>query len=424
MRRLTWKDIAITVLAIPVLLFGVTINAQAYSTSYVLGSTNFTHYYRQLSISADGRFVAFASDRSDLVSLDTNNKTDLFVKDMQTGSISLLTAKPNGDSGGRISNDTVKLTGNGRYALFNSESTNLTSDPPDYTIGNSLSVYIRDIQNGETFFVAKGMAGSGVNQWPVGVSEDGRFAYYYTQGPTAYQGLFVQDRVAGTTQKINLNDQGVALDASFEATNYTTQRQVSCDGRFVVGLTSAAFDYTDSNLKQDVYLFDRMNGQYVKNLTPGSDGNSSLPEISCDGNHVLFGSQATNLIAGDTNGVQDLYKYNIGSGSIERVSLMDDETEYGGTSTASGGYLSNSADMSYDGRYVFFVTGTRGSTNRNYLMMRDTLTGSTTSVSSSGSNHFPWNPVVSFDGRILYYVSTTTYDGQYPTIRIVTDHII
>ena len=69
------------------------------------------------SISADGRYVAFVSDASDLVPGDTNGTTDVFVRDLQTGAIARVSTRANGEQGNGSCVD-PQISADGRYVTF------------------------------------------------------------------------------------------------------------------------------------------------------------------------------------------------------------------------------------------------------------------------------------------------------------------
>lgn len=100
---------------------------------------------RYLAISADGRYVAFSSKATNLVAADTNGVYDSFIKDTATGAttrISISSAGVQGDDGGYESYSYVNaLSADGRFAVFSSFSTNLVSDDTN----NVYDVFLRDL---------------------------------------------------------------------------------------------------------------------------------------------------------------------------------------------------------------------------------------------------------------------------------------
>ncbi len=144
-----------------------------------------------------------------------------------------------------------------------------------------------------------------------------------------------------------------------------------------------------------------------------ANGASRWATISSNGVSVVFASEATNLVAGDTNGVEDIFVRNRQTGVTERVSLADDESQANGWSEGSA--------ISADGRYVAFVSSASnligGDTNGILdVFVRDRQLGQTkrVSVDSSGTQASgdPWSSygdlAISSDGRFVTFASDVT----------------
>lgn len=397
--------------AIPIALLGVTSNnASAYTTQDVLssGAAN-----RSFSISHTGRYVLFHSNLSTLVPNDTNNKEDLFIKDTETGQISLVSATPSNSSGNAPTTDRAVISGNGRYVLFSSPATNLSSTTGAY---NAKNLYLRDTGTSTTTLIVIGSAYT-ANHYPIGLSEDGRFAYYETSSSSNGSSIQMFDRNSNTNERIDVDNSGAPGNQSASRGN---MKSVSCDGRFSVFTSSASnLVENDNNNFSDVYLVDRMNGHYIKNLTLGSNASSISPHITCDGNYIFFITSASNLISSDTNGEYDLYKYSVTTGTTERVSVKNDGGEYTGSVTSLGdGAFGGDYSVTLDGRFVYFThalgRNVGSGTEREFIMQRDTLLSTTTLVVSSGTNDVNKRPNVTYDGRKLFYYN-------FNAIKVVSD---
>src|SRR5438132_1692287 len=173
---------------------------------------------------------------------------------------------------------------------------------------------------------------------------------------------------AQTTERVS-----VASGGTTEGNDTSLGSALSADGRFVA-FDSAATDLVagDTNGVSDVFVHDRQTGttERVSVASDGTQGNnaSSYPALSADGRFVAFDSDATNLVAGDTNGATDVFVHDRQTGATERVSV----TSGGGTqgNGNSGGFFAFPA-LSADGRFVAFqsdatnlVTGdTNGATD-------------------------------------------------------------
>lgn len=140
-------------------------------------------------------------------------------------------------------------------------------------------------------------------------------------------------------------------------------------------------------------------------LGGGADGPSSAPTMSADGQRIAFVSAATNLVAGDTNGVDDIY-LRTGRDPVVRVSVP-----------AAGGVANGPSwepDISADGTKVVFTSAASnlvpGDTNgQSDVFLRDLSTGQTTRVSvgpgGAQANGRSLSPAISADGRYVAFTS-------------------
>lgn len=130
------------------------------------------------SLSADGRYVAFMSDSSNLVSGDTNLAQDIFVHDMQTGQTRLVSVSSDGTQGNVLSSaDKPSLSADGRYVAFSSFADNLVSGDTNQT----LDVFVHDRQTGQTTRASVASYGrqshGGASTFPI-LSADGRYVAF------------------------------------------------------------------------------------------------------------------------------------------------------------------------------------------------------------------------------------------------------
>ena len=164
---------------------------------------------------------------------------------------------------------------------------------------------------------------------------------------------------------------------------------ISGDGRFVAFVSAATNLVTgDNNNAADIFVRDRQAGTTTRvsvTSTGGqANGASSDPAISADGRYVAFVSRATNLVAGDTNGVRDVFVHDRQTGATTRISVNSSENQ--------GNAESLAPSLSADGRYVAFassasnlVTGDTNSTSD--VFVRDRQAGTTTRVSVEQLRH-------------------------------------
>jgi Tol biopolymer transport system component len=300
-------------------------------------------------ISADGRFVTFQSRATNLVAGDSNNWQDVFVRDRLNGttervSLSSLGAQGNKDSfGGSLSAD-------GRYVAFMSQASNLVT--PDFV--STFDCFVRDRLSGTTRRVSEAYTGGPGNlhsYWPV-ISADGRFVAFHSAASNIvandFNGtvdVFVYDMASSTNQLVSVSSAGVQGDfaSSFPS--------ISADGRFVA-FHSIALNLVpgDTNMLQDVFVRDLVGGTTERiSLGAGgvqADADCGWAIVSADGNWVSFESAATNLVAGDSNGLVDIFLLDHSRATIERVDL-----DNAGAQSNGGCYGSS---VSADGRWVAF----------------------------------------------------------------------
>ena len=362
------------------------------------------------AILVQGRYVVFTSLSSNLVPLDTNGVADIFVHDSQSGMTERVSVATDGSQGNHLS-ASAAISADGRYVVFESEATNLV-------LGDTngwRDVFIHDRRADTTDRVSVDSAGAQGNSYSTSpsISSNGRFVAFCSQasnlvpGDTnAYGDVFIRDCVAGTTELASVTTGGVQGNAG------SYDPQISADGRFVVFVSDATnLVPGDTNGHQDIFIHDRQSGT-TERVSVGSsgmqgNGDSSEPSISADGRFVAFWSDANNLVSGDTNLSGDAFVHDRQTGTTERVSVDSGGLEGNGTSAWPA--------ISGDGRYVAFLSQATnlvlGDTNLTWdNFVRDRLGGTTerVSVDSSGgqSNGGSNNPSISTDGRYVTFSSS------------------
>jgi Tol biopolymer transport system component len=374
-------------------------------------------YSNYSSISADGRFVAFASPASNLVPGDTNGTWDVFVHDRQLGTterVSVATggAEGNGDS------LVPSISADGRFVAFESQASNLvagdTNGAPD--------IFVRDRQSGTTerVSVATGGAEGSDGSYNPSISPDGRFVAFESDASNLVPGdtnnlpdVFVRDRQSGTTERVSVTTSGAEVNGP------SLSASISAEGRFVAFESFASnLVAGDTNGAWDIFVHDRQSGttERVSVGTGGTQGNgdSYYPTISADGHFLAFTSEASNLVAGDTNVSFDEFVHDRQTGTTERVSVATGGAQGNGN---SGGYYPASVSISADGRFVAFASDASnlvaGDTNGlGDILVRDRQRGTTERVSvGSGeaqANWFSNLPSISADGRYVSFSSGAT----------------
>jgi hypothetical protein len=135
------------------------------------------------SLSADGQFVLFLSEASDLVENDTNGEFDVFVRDLQNGTTTLASVNRFGTYSGNGRSLTAKISSDGRFVIFKSGASDLVENRTN----GSWHVFVRDMQKGITTLMGVGRNGMDSASIPTGnddlykISADGRFVAFETE---------------------------------------------------------------------------------------------------------------------------------------------------------------------------------------------------------------------------------------------------
>jgi Tol biopolymer transport system component len=264
------------------------------------------------SITADGRYVVFMSSASNLVSGDTNGAADIFVHDRQTGITELVSVDSNGAQANANCGADSAISADGRYVAFYSAATNLVSGD---TNGFS-DVFVRDRVAGTTECVSVDATGATGDQDSVGaaISADGRYVAFSSLASNLVSGdtgnhldVFMRDRQNGTTERVSFRNL-----SEIQGNHDSFLDSISADGRFVT-FSSYATNLVlgDTNGSADVFIRDRSSGATERvSIGAGNvqgDGDALGSSVSADGRTVAFASGATNLLPGDLNSTVDVY---------------------------------------------------------------------------------------------------------------------
>ncbi len=255
-------------------------------------------------ISADGRYVAFQSYASSLVPGDNNAAGDIFVHDRQTGETTRISVDSAGGEG-KGQSQGPSISADGRYVAFASQASNLVPGDNNATF----DVFVHDRQTGETTRVSVDSAGNEGNGSSINaaISADGRHVAFESSASNLVAGdtngfadIFVHDRQTGQTTRVSVDSAGNQGDSG---SGYSSTSSISADGRYVAfdsGATNLVAG--DNNAASDVFVHDRQTGRTNRASvnSAGNEGNdwSGSGSISADGRFVAFGSVATNLAPG------------------------------------------------------------------------------------------------------------------------------
>jgi len=363
------------------------------------------------SISADGRYVAFRSLASNLVAGDTNGCADVFVRDRVSGTTERVSVGPGGaQSDGSLGSSRPSISADGRFVAFVSDATNLVAGDTNA----ATDVFVRDRQLGTTERASVDSGGAQAlerSECPA-ISGDGRYVAFQSSAPNLVAGdtngtpdVFVHDRLFGTTERVSVSSGGGQQDRAgyFSA--------ISADGRFVAFLSdSTNLVAGDVNGFDDIFLRDRLSST-TELVSVASDGTQGVGysglrslAISADGRFVAFDSEAVNLVAGDTNGASDVFVRDRTLGTTERASVS--------SSGGEGAGASDSPSMTGEGRFVAFriyapdlVAGDANGVSDVFVRDRSTGTTERASVawSGAGADSACESPSISDDGSLVAF---------------------
>ena len=368
-------------------------------------------------ISADGRYVAFTSWASNLIPGDTNGVGDVFVRDIVAGTTERVSVAANGAQGTALS-DEPSMTADGRFVAFASQSENFvavdTNGVPD--------VFVRDRLNNTTERVSVATGGAQANGTSLepSTSADGRYVAFLSYATNLVPGdtngspdIFVRDRLAGTTERVNVTSSGSqALGGN------SISPSISADGRYVAFCSFCPnLVPSDTNGRWDIFVHDRRTGatERVSLSSSGAQGNGDSGfiqggadpiSISADGRFVGFASASTNLVPGFSSGLPEPYVRDRSNGTTDCVDVTP-----GGTRGNAGGADTSISD---NGRFVAFCSWSDnlvpGDTNGYAdVFLRDRLAGSTEliSVATSGTqgNNTSYSPSITGDARFVEFGS-------------------
>lgn len=303
------------------------------------------------AISADGRYVAFESFASNLVVGDTNGSWDVFVRDTvanttQRVSVGTGGAQSNGDS------FSSAISADGKYVTFFSDASNLVLNDSNAV----RDVFVRDTVAGTTKIVSvatDGSQGNGDSNYST-ISADGRYIAFDSDASNLVLGdtngsadSFVRDMIANTTKRVSVGNDGSQGNGG---SGYGPS--ISADGRYVVFFSDASnLIAGDANGQTDVFIRDTVASttKLVSVAFDGAQGNgwSTFASVSADGRYVAFASYAANLVTADANATWDIFVRDTVSLTTKRVSLTN-------TGTEGDGFSHYGLSISADARYVAF----------------------------------------------------------------------
>lgn len=254
-------------------------------------------------ISADGRYVTFLSYARNLVPGDTNGTGDLFVRDLAEGTTTRITVSTDGEqAASRSSSFDPSRVMAGRYVAFRSDATNLVAGDTN----EATDVFVRDLVAGTTVRAGVSTAGVQADMWTEGysITADGRHVVFESRASNLVEGdtvdspdVFRRDLLEGTTELIDLDEPGVDEDL------FAYDTQISPEGRRLI---FTRVGVSRPHYLRDLGTGVTTVATVGADGSPGNSWTREVA-FSTDGRAIAFDSGSTNLVAGDTNGTGDVF---------------------------------------------------------------------------------------------------------------------
>lgn len=365
-----------------------------------------------VDLSADGLLLAFTSQATNLDPADTDNTSDVYLKNAATGALDLVSTSDNGTPGNDTSGE-AQVVGGGDTVVFLSFATNL--DPGDVNGIGLSDIFVKSVSTGDLRLVSTSDSGASANSGsgsPSG-SEAGTLVAFDSFATNLDPGdadsasdVYVKGLSTGDIRLASTSDSGLkADDDSFEPT-------LSGSGSRVA-FTSVAtnLDPADSNANGDVYVKDLASGDLLLVSTSDSgtvaDRGAGSPSISSAGGRVAFESFSANLDPADADGLLDVYVKTLATGNVQVVSTSDRGVK--------GNGISFDPVISADGRRVAFASS---STNldpadrdaRPDIHVKDLQTGdialASTTADGVHADGVSGRPALSGQGRRVAFDTT------------------
>jgi Tol biopolymer transport system component len=350
-------------------------------------------------ISSDGQYIAFNSTATNLVTGDSNGASDVFRRDMETGSLRIVSIPSGVEGVGNAGSDRPAISSDGNRIAFESEATNLVE--PD---SNSVQdIFLSDILEDTISRVSVSSDDRQANgaSYNPDISDDGDFVVFESNATNLVDGD--TNGVTDVFVRSGSSTSRVSVDSGYnEANGASANPRISSDGRYIAFYSEASDLVSgDTNGFADIFVRDTQEGittrVSVSSEGDQADDDSGYPDISSDGRYIVFQSDATNLVHNDTNGTRDIFMHDMTTGMTTRVSMGTGGVQSGGTSVL--------ASVSTNGTFVAFSSGASnlvsGDTNTRIDIFRNEtdrtapiVTFGVGSIPGSSGGNVTTNPIV------------------------------
>ena len=337
--------------------------------------------------------LALAALIGAIVTIGIGSSAALGTTPPSTSRVSVSSSGAQGD----YSSFATGISARGRYVSFSSDATTLVKGDTN----GKRDAFVHDRLTGKTTRVSVSSTGAESHcsdpfgcSSAVGITGDGRYVAIVSDASDLVPGdtneasdVFIHDRRTGETTRVSISDRGLQGSGGIGGA------AISRDGRYVA-FTSDASNLVagDTNGAADVFVRDLREAGRTTRVGVDNHGRQTnrgsyswYPALSAHGRYIAFTSSASNLVAHDTNSLADVFVRDLRTGSTTRVSVSSRGRQAGGDRSRNG---SNAPSISANGRYVAFHSAAsnlvRGDTNRAFdIFVHDRKTHQTHRVSVS-----------------------------------------
>ncbi len=332
---------------------------------------------------------------------------NVYLRDRTNGTTTLVSVNLSGLAGGNADSLPMDISTNGRYVVFESSASDLV--PGD--TNNASDVFVRDLLNATTTLVSvntNGVVGNDASRAPA-MTPDGRYVAFVSAATDLVSGdtnrigdIFVRDLQAGTTVLASVG--AVSTNTAYPVDSSDIPA-ISADGRYVSFFTTATGLVTGAPAGGELYIRDLVGGtttwasSYSRTAIPVTNVFSFNPALSADGKYLAYEAAVPNSTTGA------ILRFNLESGLTDRI------TNNAAVPLGAYNEIC-SLDMTADGRFVAFVAnGPVSGSGTTCIQLWDASSGTVTLVSGDPSNTVPTNsicgwPAISANGRFVAFLST------------------
>ncbi len=321
------------------------------------------------AISADGKTVAFESYATNLDQFDNNGLRDIYVWNEKTLAVTLI-SRPSWNSAANGESYEPTVSGNGKVIAYTSGASNIVPLEAVYSTPN---VYVYRDGVGTTYITKDFETGKAASGYSPSISDDGTKIAF----------------CAFSNRLVN-GDNNNLWDIFLWQSDKPILKRIS--------LTSTGGE---------------------RNQGTESSSRVVAPAISGNGRFIAYATTATNVVAGDNNTMQDIFLYNISSGTVKRISTTENNQESNGDSPIGQG---EKIGISYDGNWVTYnTTATNLSVPKGNIVLQNTSTGKIIPVTNltTGSTG---RPLLSKYGSYVIAGCSEKYDIRFPSSGVFAFH--